>query len=211
MMPKANGELVSDPKVRERLLSAALDLFVQKGYASTSVREIVESAGVTKPALYYYFENKEGVYLELIQRAYRQFEAIVEDRNPGGDSCRDAVKSIFCKLLDLFRANLSLVKFVNSIYYGPPQGAPPLGIEALHLSLHKKVRDLLESGMKSGEIKQGDPDIAMWAVLGILNMATDLEICHPELSIGENGLRRAVDAVFDGVSVTDGAGRKVKR
>ncbi|MCE1227092.1 MAG: TetR/AcrR family transcriptional regulator, partial [Geobacteraceae bacterium] len=48
--------------VRQRLLDAALQLFSTKGYAATSVRELVEAAGVTKPVLYYYFKNKEGLY-----------------------------------------------------------------------------------------------------------------------------------------------------
>ena len=45
-------------------LSAARELFARKGYSGTSVREIVAAADVTKPVLYYYFRNKEGLYLE---------------------------------------------------------------------------------------------------------------------------------------------------
>ncbi|NIW00329.1 TetR family transcriptional regulator, partial [Candidatus Saccharibacteria bacterium] len=40
---------------RERLLETAIGMFAQKGYAGTSVREIAEQAGVSKPVLYYYF------------------------------------------------------------------------------------------------------------------------------------------------------------
>ena len=52
--------------VRERLLAAAIELFTGQGYAATSVREIVAAAGVTKPALYYWFGSKEGLYLALV-------------------------------------------------------------------------------------------------------------------------------------------------
>ena len=45
-------------EARERLLSGATELFASKGYAATTVREIVERAGVTKPVLYYYFRSK---------------------------------------------------------------------------------------------------------------------------------------------------------
>ena len=41
---------------RERLLETATDIFAKKGYAGTSVREIVNRAGVSKPVLYYYFQ-----------------------------------------------------------------------------------------------------------------------------------------------------------
>ncbi|MBW2208934.1 MAG: helix-turn-helix transcriptional regulator, partial [Deltaproteobacteria bacterium] len=56
------GRKPEEQDARAVLLEAATALFAQKGYAGTSVREIVERAGVTKPVLYYYFENKEGLF-----------------------------------------------------------------------------------------------------------------------------------------------------
>ena len=64
--------------VREELLAGATELFTRKGYASTTVREIVTAAGVTKPVLYYYFRNKEGIYLELIRQPFARFDALLD-------------------------------------------------------------------------------------------------------------------------------------
>ena len=50
---------------KERLLSAALDLFSQKGYAATSVDEIAEAAGMKGPNIYKYFKNKEELLNSL--------------------------------------------------------------------------------------------------------------------------------------------------
>ena len=58
---------------RERILLAAASLFANKGYAGTSVREIVQTAGVTKPTLYYYFKNKEELYVRLMDLAVETF------------------------------------------------------------------------------------------------------------------------------------------
>ncbi len=68
----------TDTAVRQRLLSCATQLFTRKGYTATTVREIVEAAGVTKPVLYYYFRNKEGIYLELIRGAFAKFDALLD-------------------------------------------------------------------------------------------------------------------------------------
>ena len=54
---------------RKRLMVSAIGLFAEKGYASTSVREIVARAGVTKPVLYYYFKNKEGLLRSILDWA----------------------------------------------------------------------------------------------------------------------------------------------
>ncbi len=55
---------------RERILDAALDLFLEQGYDGTSLREIAEQLGVTKAALYYHFESKEDILLALHMRMH---------------------------------------------------------------------------------------------------------------------------------------------
>ncbi|MEA2040283.1 MAG: TetR/AcrR family transcriptional regulator, partial [Thermodesulfobacteriota bacterium] len=56
-----NQNTIDNGSVRARLLVAGTTIFAEKGYASTTVREIVARAGVSKPVLYYYFKNKEGI------------------------------------------------------------------------------------------------------------------------------------------------------
>ena len=52
-------------ETRERILAVALELFTHQGYEATSLRDIAERLGITKAALYYYFERKEDILLEL--------------------------------------------------------------------------------------------------------------------------------------------------
>jgi len=52
---------------RERILDVATDLFIEIGYDKTSLREIAERVGVTKPALYYHFESKEAIFRTLLE------------------------------------------------------------------------------------------------------------------------------------------------
>jgi AcrR family transcriptional regulator len=53
-------------ETRARIISAALTLFGSHGFEGASTRDIAELAGVNAPALRYYFENKEGVYLACV-------------------------------------------------------------------------------------------------------------------------------------------------
>ena len=73
-----------DIAVRNRLLSAAIELFSRKGYPATTTREIVAAAEVTNRSLYYYFQNKEGIYLELMRGAFDKFDALL-DASPRGE------------------------------------------------------------------------------------------------------------------------------
>jgi AcrR family transcriptional regulator len=53
---------------RERILSTAIALFSERGYAGTSVAEVCERAGVVKTAVYWHFESKEGLLEAALER-----------------------------------------------------------------------------------------------------------------------------------------------
>ena len=59
----------------DRILQKALELFSEKGYDATSVREICEAAGITKPTLYHFYGSKEGVYRAIVEGALERFRA----------------------------------------------------------------------------------------------------------------------------------------
>ncbi|RDU38169.1 TetR/AcrR family transcriptional regulator [Neobacillus piezotolerans] len=59
---------------RDRILNAALDEFVQKGYENASTNEIVKKAGISKGLLFHYFKNKKQLYLYLYDYSLDIFE-----------------------------------------------------------------------------------------------------------------------------------------
>ncbi|MDA8340818.1 MAG: helix-turn-helix domain containing protein, partial [Actinomycetota bacterium] len=50
---------------RSQLFEVALLLFAERGYSATTMDDIAEAAGVTKPLLYQHFDSKRALYLEL--------------------------------------------------------------------------------------------------------------------------------------------------
>src|SRR5580692_1433698 len=66
----SDGVLPEATSTRERILNVALDLFTEKGYDGTSLREIAERLGVTKAALYYHFASKEDILMALHMRLH---------------------------------------------------------------------------------------------------------------------------------------------
>jgi AcrR family transcriptional regulator len=54
------------PERRRQLLDTALEAFATQGFHATSMNDIAEAAGVTKPVLYQHFASKRGLYLELL-------------------------------------------------------------------------------------------------------------------------------------------------
>jgi AcrR family transcriptional regulator len=81
------GRRGSAPDTRERILDIALELFSEQGYDKTSLRDIAERLGTTKAALYYHFERKEDILLELHLRLHvfgrellNELEQLPDDR-----------------------------------------------------------------------------------------------------------------------------------
>lgn len=66
----ADTETARASSTRERILDVALDLFTEKGFDRTSLREIAERLGVTKAALYYHFASKDDILMALHMRLH---------------------------------------------------------------------------------------------------------------------------------------------
>jgi AcrR family transcriptional regulator len=65
------------PRTRDRILDVALELFTEKGYDATSMREIAERLGITKPALYYHFDSKDDIVRALLADMEQQVDELV--------------------------------------------------------------------------------------------------------------------------------------
>jgi TetR/AcrR family transcriptional regulator, regulator of cefoperazone and chloramphenicol sensitivity len=107
------GGYARGEETRGRIIAAALRVFAEEGYARSSTRQIAEAAGVTPPALQYYFDSKEGLHRacaqfiigeawETLGPATCKAELAVESGEP-----RRALDAL-CELLDSL-AGISLV------------------------------------------------------------------------------------------------------
>jgi AcrR family transcriptional regulator len=65
-------------EVKQKIVRAAFTHFLQKGYHDTTMGEIAESLGVTKPALYQYFSGKEDLFAAVAELARQQLKGILE-------------------------------------------------------------------------------------------------------------------------------------
>ena len=63
---------------KTKILNIALELFSKKGYDAVGVQLLCEKTGITKPTLYYYFSNKEGVLKELLKVNYDKLNNLLE-------------------------------------------------------------------------------------------------------------------------------------
>lgn len=63
---------------RQRILEIGLVLFAQNGYEATGVQEICDRAEITKPTLYHYFGNKQGLLESILEERFKPFLSLLE-------------------------------------------------------------------------------------------------------------------------------------
>jgi len=78
----AEGGYARGEETRARIVTAALRLFGQRGFDGASTRDIATAAAVNAPALQYYFDNKEGVFIacveHIVKRVWEYLSPVVE-------------------------------------------------------------------------------------------------------------------------------------
>ena len=98
------GGYACGEETRARIVAAALKLFGERGFAGASTRDIANSAAVNAPALQYYFENKEGVYLacvdHIVSRVGEYMSGAVAgaERVLADDADDDSLIEAFCAI-----------------------------------------------------------------------------------------------------------------
>lgn len=184
--------------VRERLLAAALTLFNNKGYAATSVREIVQTAGVTKPVLYYYFGSKEGIYLELMNNSLAEFDASLARMTTISGTAAEKIVHFCSVILDLIIDRLEVLRLIYAIYYGPPQEAPPINFDDYYSRIVSTVETLVEEGISRGELAVDDTRTAAWIVVSILSTTMEEQLCQMPPRIDARQMERMLWVVLKG-------------
>lgn len=83
----------SDTKAR--IQAAARELFGQKGVQQTSLREIADRLGITKPALYYHFDSREALVRSIVEPMVADMDAFVAEREAAGAEPRGLLADYF--------------------------------------------------------------------------------------------------------------------
>jgi AcrR family transcriptional regulator len=119
-MTAVDSSRVETSEVARHIARVAARLFATQGYDATSVRTIVEEAGVTKPTLYYYYGSKEGLAQALCMMP---MAALNETLRKILDEVHDPVEMVVQAIeahFDFCREDPDRSRFVFALFFGPP-------------------------------------------------------------------------------------------
>lgn len=190
-----------EPKVRDtrdRVLAAALEVFAAKGFAATSVDNIVERAGCTRGAFYYYFESKEDIARDLQRDLWHRLARRAQEAFDPGLGTIANLKRAFdvhlATLSDLGEARFFLREgWLNPVLEASGRAELKWGVGL--------VQELLVHAMDRGEVVAVEPQALAALLTGLFEVATThtLEVGDPAATI------EVVHLLLDGLSVPTSA------
>jgi AcrR family transcriptional regulator len=160
MVARAETNRKNDPeRTKEDILAVATEEFSTHGLAGGRVDAIAERTRTSKRMIYYYFGGKEGLYLSVLERAYRKIRTLEEDLKLASLAPEEALRTLISSTFEHDEANPDFVRLVSieNIHHA----AHMLRSEAirdLNVSVIETIAGILERGLADGVFKrQADP------------------------------------------------------
>jgi AcrR family transcriptional regulator len=188
---------------RERIFLAAQKLFAARGYQGTAVQDIVAEAGVTKPTLYYYYENKEQIYCALVEKAYMDRLKKIQEAVEEHHSIRDKLLAAMQALVDFCREHNDLTHIAYANVFAPQESVPE-SVRGNHFGQKnwQYIHGIIQNGIASGEIDDTYDSIEVTnAIYGQFLMVISVIILHPEVwqpQWGDHMIRFVLDGIGQG-------------
>ncbi|MBP8130470.1 MAG: TetR/AcrR family transcriptional regulator [Candidatus Hydrogenedentes bacterium] len=186
-----------------KLLESALQHFADKGYAGTSIREIIEGAGVTRPVLYYYFENKEDLFRRLVEMKFAEYVGQVREVFERVADTRDRLRAIMAAAFRMAEEQLQVVQLILQVFFSPPAQGPPLDRNRLGRKRFKLIEETMREGLDRRELSGGDAQSLALVFIGIMEMHIMAKSDRPDIHLTPDLAFGLVDLFLAGAKYSE--------
>lgn len=186
---------------REAIRAAATALFAERGFAATSTREICERAGVTKPALYYHFGDKERLYEELMLDAFNEYRKGLLRASRRGKRAPQRLIEVLAAIFAFTRRNPALVRLIFRMMFASERDSPAVDYVEIGDAECRVLKDIIQEGIRRGELKGRALQIAE-ALMAMHTLYTISFLLTGRPELGRPLARRIVELLVQGCHAT---------
>jgi AcrR family transcriptional regulator len=175
-------------ETRRRILEVAAEAFSERGYAGSSLNDVLKASGVTKGGFYFHFPSKEALALATLRHKQEQWTGAVMAavlRHPRALEQLDAMVEALCDLHEQDRACRAISRLCAELGDEHPELRPQLGTQLT--AWMDMVAAVLRRGQDQGDIRpEVEPEVAAEiAVESFIGLETVSEVLT-----GRDDLRR---------------------
>lgn len=178
---------------RESILQAALDIFSANGFRGSTIDQIAEACGMSKPNLLYYFPSKEDIHKTLLDRLLHIWLEPLLEIDPAGEPLNELRNYIRRKLTMSRELPRESRLFANEILQGAPHAKPVLAGELRQL-VDEKAK-VIANWMQDGRLAKADPYHLIFAIWATTQHYADFDVqVRAVLGSGRDGENRFEEA-----------------
>ncbi len=163
------------PERRAAILSAAAEELARSGFEASSYNRIIERSGVSKGAMYYYFDGKEDLVLTTLSGAVEQALAALGEplRFDDANGFWDALGDLYQRVIAFVLAEPALAGLLRSVFTRPLSPGVSEAIGAYTARLERWLGQLLERGRALGAVRSDLSESLLAQLLMALGDAGD--------------------------------------
>ena len=150
-------------KTKELIARTALKLFVEKGIAETTIRDISRAAAIAEGTLYRHYESKDALAWELFSENFTAFARELDRLQEQHQTLRtkfEAMVRQFCVFFDQDPVMFSYLLLSQHEQFKKVTPEMPSPVRV--------AREVIEAGMARGEIPERDPNVVTAMVMGVV-------------------------------------------
>jgi AcrR family transcriptional regulator len=148
---------------RDRIEHAAIALFVAKGVAETSVRDIARAVDITEGAIYRHFASKEELVWKAFERHYLEFAERLHTRAEREATARGRMAAMIAEFCQAHDANPTLFRFLLFVQHGQLAKLEPGARTPVQV-----MQSTIEAGITAGELPTQSAALATALVFGVV-------------------------------------------
>lgn len=187
---KVRRQRVNDPEGTKRnIIEVATQEFAGKGFGGARVDDIAARTKTSKRMIYYYFGGKEGVYIAVLEAAYRNIRTIEASLDLAHQEPEQALRALIAFTFDYQNAHPEFIRLVmNENILNGTYVARSKTIQRLNVPVIEALRNLLVRGQRAGVFRRDiDPvdlhmSISALCFFNVANRATFSTIFKQEMA-----------------------------
>jgi AcrR family transcriptional regulator len=180
---------------REAIMTAALELFVERGFFGTAVPEIADRAGVGAGTIYRYFESKEALVNAIYREQKLAFGHVVLADFPVTAVTREQFRLLWMRMAKFATLHRSSFVFLELHHHARYLDAESRAVEQRMTALFTHV---VIGAQARGELKPGDPGVLMGLVMGAF-VGVIRSCVDADRTIGEADWKLAEQCMWEAV------------
>jgi AcrR family transcriptional regulator len=183
--------------VRERILEAALRLFVDKGFHHTAMPDIVRASGTSVGAVYHHFGSKDELARVLHRQLVEQFVRIADEEVLKLEGARARIRAYAGML---FRLTEEDRYFVSYLIFARPAAVVEDNLTVCSREGLEVTRHIIADGRRAGEIRDIDDRVLCGLISGSIMRLIDLRLDGVIVEPLTGMVDDTTDAIWGGVA-----------